>query len=515
LLSVLASSTVAVSARAGAPVNGDFNDDGFADLAIGVPLEDINGQPNAGVVHVLYGSASGPASGGSQLWHQDRQGIDDSCEDKDKFGAALVVGDFDGDGIDDLAVGIPGERTTGTVRTGAVQLLWGSGGGLSANDAAYIPIGSIVIDPSDDPLGGGSALAAGDFDDDGLDDLAVGIPGQPVGRSLAAGRIQVFHGDISRALVLQTQIFDQGTKGVIDAPANDEEFGSALAAGDFDGDGFVDLAIGVPGEKVSGATAAGAVNVLYGRATGLHASGDQFWTQSSIGLGDGSERNDFFGSALVSGDFDGDGFADLAIGAALENHGSQAGGPQIVDAGTVIVLYGSAAKLTAAGSQEWNQDTGGISNGPDEGDQFGAALAAGDFDNDGRDDLAIGAPLEGIGGVAAGAVHVLHGSGSGLSASGDQFWHQDQPNMAGGANDGDAFGAALGALDFDGDGFLDLAVGIPGEKVDGEEGAGAVAVIFGSGTGLTAAANQLWTQESAGIADGASEGDGFGGALAD
>lgn len=515
MLSALAALLVAASSQGGVTVKGDFNGDGFADLAIGVPFEDINGQPNAGVVHVLYGSANGPGAEGSQLWHQDRAGIQDTCEQKDKFGAALAVGDFDGDGFDDLAIGVAGERVGSPHRTGAVHVLWGRAGGLRAGEGLFLPVGILIFEePDSNPLLGGSALAAGDFDNDGIDDLAIGIPGQLVAGKSGAGRVQVFTGSATRTLTLRTQIFDQASKGVLDAPAVDEGFGSALAAGDFDGDGFCDLAIGVPREKVGGAPRAGAVNVLYGRATGLHAGGDQFWTQSSIGLGGGSQRNDFFGTTLASGDFDGDGFADLAIGAPNEDGGTGAGS-QASDSGAVIVLYGSVNKLSSDGSQEWNQSSGGISNSPDEGDLFGAALAAGDFDNDGRDDLAIGAPFERIGGAVAGAVHVLYGGNGGLSASGDQFWHQDQPGMLGGANAGDEFGAALGALDFNGDGFFDLVIGIPGEKMSGNDGAGAAAVLFGGAPGLTAADNQIWTQASSGIADGPGAGDGFGSALGD
>jgi len=512
-LSGLASVTVSFSAEAGAPVKGDFNGDGFADLAIGVPFEDIGGEVNAGVVHVIYGTAGGPASGGDQLWHEGQPGVKGTLARRDRFGAALVVGDFNGDGFDDLAVGVPGAHVSEGSRTGGVHVFYGGLDGLTADEETYLLISGGAEEAGNGQ--GGAALAAGDFDGDGFDDLAIGMPGADVDGKEAAGRIHVFYGSgAGLGLIgLSGQVLSQASTGVASAPRPNENFGAALAAGDFDGDGFDDLAIGVPGERVAGALRAGAVHVLYGRGRGLDTRGDQFWHQNNVGVGDGAGLNDEFGTALVAGDFNGDGNDDLAIGAPLEDMG---GGPGTeVDAGSVTVLYGSPAKLVSVDSQQWSQDTGGISNSPDGGDQFGAALAAGDFDGDGFDDLAIGVPFERVEGAIAGAVHIIFGSGLGLLAAGDQFWHQNQPGIRDSANDGDMFGAALGVLDFNGDGFLDLAIGVPGEKVSGQPAAGAVAVLFGSAAGITGTDNQLWTQDSPGIGDSASEGDGFGGAIGD
>ena len=114
------------------------------------------------------------------------------------------------------------------------------------------------------------------------------------------------------------------------------------AKGDFNGDGFGDLAIGAPGENLG----AGAVHVLYGSATGLTTTGSQFLSQGAGGIADAAEAGDEFGRSLAVGNFNSDGFNDLAIGAPGENRG----------AGTVHVLYGSASGLTATGSQQWTQD---------------------------------------------------------------------------------------------------------------------------------------------------------------
>jgi hypothetical protein len=141
-------------------------------------------------------------------------------------------------------------------------------------------------------------------------------------------------------------------------------------------------------------------------------------------------------------------------------------------------------------------------------------MTAGDFDVDGADDLAIGAPDEGLGGtIQAGAVHVLYGSGSGVSATGSQLWHQDTTGIADDAEDRDSFGLSLTVGDFIGDGADDLAAGARAEDVDGAFLAGAVNVIYGSGPGLTATGNQFWHQNTPGILGAVEEGDAFGAAL--
>jgi len=208
---------------------------------------------------------------------------------------------------------------------------------------------------------------------------------------------------------------------------------------DFNSDGFADLAVGVPAENVGGIDNAGAVNVLYGTAAGLTGTGSQLFTQDSPGVGSAAEAGDLFGLALATGDYNHDGFADLAIGAPGEAVGAIANG------GAVNVLYGSTGKLTGVGSQLFTQDSAGGS-AAEVGDLFGAALAAGDFDNDSFDDMAVGVPHEGVFAIAgAGAVNVLYGSASKLTGVGSQLFTQDSAEVGSSAEAGDDFGGALAA----------------------------------------------------------------------
>jgi FG-GAP repeat len=286
------------------------------------------------------------------------------------------------------------------------------------------------------------------------------------------------------------QVFFQ-VGGVVE---DGDQFGAALAAGDFNHDGFADLAAGAPFEDVGSATNAGAVSVLYGSTAGLTTSGGRLFTQVAGAV----EQFDQFGSALAAGDFNQDGFTDLAAGAPGESVGGA------FQAGAVSVLYGSAAGLTTSGGRLFTQVAGVVEGG----DQFGAALAAGDFNGNGFADLAAGAPFEAVGSRSeAGAVSAIYGSGAGLTTSGSRLFTQ----VAGVVEAFDRFGWALAAADFNNNGFADLAAAAPEETVGTLPAAGAVSVLYGTGGGLTTTGGQLFTQNSAGVPGTAERGDRFGG----
>ena len=139
-------------------------------------------------------------------------------------------------------------------------------------------------------------------------------------------------------------------------------------------------------------------------------------------------------------------------------------------------------------------------------DQADEQAGRSDFNSDGFADLAVGT------GAGVESVSVLYGSAAGLTSAGNQLWSQDSPGIEGVTRAHDYFGAALAVGDFNGGGFGDLAIGVPWEQEG--SGGGAVNVIYGSALGLTAAGNQLWSQDSPGVTGAAEADDGFGGSLA-
>lgn len=433
-----------------------------------------------------------------------RAQIANTPEDLDIFGSALAAGDFDGDLYVDLAVGVPYEGLGSASRAGAVNVIYGNVGGLTDDGNQFWSQDSPgIADVAENDDLFGFALATGDFDGDGYDDLVIGAPTESRDGFTSVGQVHVIYGGPSGLTSAGSFYFPQLT-----AVHTGKLFGASLTAGDFNGDGFDDLAASARGQNLGSATGAGAVAVFFGSNTGIRLSGYQTWHQNIAGIADQAETSDSFGYALTAGDFNGNGVDDLAIGVVSEDLTS------VSDAGAVHVLYGTAAGLSATGSQFWNQASPGV-EGDLGNDLFGYILAATDFNADGSDDLAIGVVSDDAGSVAdAGTVNVLYGSAAGLTATGDQLWHQDVAGVLDVAAGLDQFGYALAGGDFDLDGAGDLAIGVPQDDFGATE-VGAVNVLYGTaGTGLTTTDNQLWYQGTTGIPDDPEASDRFGVALA-
>jgi hypothetical protein len=469
---------------------------------------------------------NGLSAAGDQLWTRSSASVLGAAAANDGFGSALAAGDFDGDGFDDMAVGVADdavgdfdkdgfddlaigaafEAVGATLAAGSVNVLHGSLAGLTAaDDQLWSRDSAGVLGAAAQPDQFGSALAVGDFDGDGFDDLAVGARLEDLtGISSNDGIVHVFYGSAAGLTAAGDQLFSQDTGTIPGVAGADDTFGTALAAADFSGDGVDDLAIGVPEEDIGAAADAGAVHVLFGIAgTGLSDAGNQYFDQDTGTIADTAEQSDLFADALSAGDMNGDGIADLAVGAQGEDSGADS------DTGAVSVIYGSVGGLTEAGNQYFDQDEPGIEDAAEPADLLGEALAIGDMNGDGIDDLAAGAIQEEVGGTDAGGVSVIYGSaGAGLTAIGDQFYSQDTAGIQDTPELFDAFGASLVSYDADGDGAYELAIGVPGEeRVVGAPDHGIFQAIRGiPGVGLTDA-DRRWGQNTNGIQETAESSD--------
>ncbi|MGW3355967.1 FG-GAP and VCBS repeat-containing protein [Streptomyces bungoensis] len=404
--------------------------------------------------------------------------------------AVPVHDDFNGDGYADLAVAAPKATVSGQSGAGYAAVLYGGPHGVSADRHTTLSRSTTgVPGAAVKNQGFGGRLSRGDLDGDGYADLVVAT-------SSGTGDAVVFWG---------------GKSGLSGARST-KVAASDTQTGDFNGDGKLDLA-------VFRTTPAGGDDPI--GSTGAVWSGP--FTRSGTPAAKKSldagylKYVDVHGGA--TGDVNGDGRTDLALrvycgdgsyctrfytgtATGLTAQGAIPGGGGAValgdlngdgyddvavgepDDASVQVAYGSASGPGPQSTwKSYSQATPGVPGTADEVDNFGAALSAGDITGDGIDDLVIGAPSKELGyDDAAGAVVVLQGSGTGLTATHAQQITQGTPGVPGASELADTFGAATALLDTDRDGHADLAVGAPGEN--GRNGA--VTVLRGAASGITA-----------------------------
>jgi hypothetical protein len=494
-------------AGATARVHSDFNGDGWSDLAVGSPDEDSTAA-DAGSVQISFGGSAGLAHDTVRTITQTTFGFAD--DDGDRFGAALTTGDLDGDGYADLAIGAPGEAVQSQDGAGMVFLLYGSPSGLVTRGTTFVRQGNWSytkagwVGLKETPEAGdhfGAALATADFDGDGEDDLLVGSPDE----DLSVGTVTYADAGVAQVVPGGVGGLDLSRDIGVQWPAHSGRFGAALAGGQLGhprtaNAGGADAVIGSPGRLGSGRAL-----VLYGiPGTGLTMTDSLELTQTSEQDPTGLER---FGAAIAIGNVSRGTPNEIVVGAPADRIGGTAAGSVFVF--HPVVTSGGGVTFSGYGAR-WSQ-AGAVPGDDEGGDQFGSALAIGNFGKGDRLDLAIGAPGEDLEGHwpdadDAGNVYVLFGVGDattgGLSATGSIGFSQDVSWVPGEGESNDRFGAGLIAGQYGGNTLWDLAIATPSEDThdaepfhSGEVGAGMVTVVWGGGAdGFSTASGQTVRQ---------------------
>ena len=392
---------------------GDLNGDGFSDVAVSAYQDEIGAQTDEGLVHVYYGSAGGLITvAAAVLQSNQTTGWMGRC--------VTTAGDVNGDGYADLLVGVP-RFSNPEAQEGVAQIFLGSPTGIST-------VASFTFDLSNAGANlGESVCGAGDVNGDGYSDIIVGARIYGVG-----GAAAIFHGGpYSTNLTPSSNRFG-GAIGAL--------LGSSVAnAGDVNGDGYADAIVGAPGAS-NGQVGEGLAYLHYGSSTGLSVAPSLTLEANMLGAQ--------FGTSVSSaGDVNGDGYADVLVGAPLNGTGSAylyAGGP----AGLSVA---PAAALSA-------------------GSLFGSSVAtAGDVDHDGYSDIIIGSP-------GTGEAYVYKGSVAGLVLA--PYIVLAEPPASG------LFGCSVAtAGDVNGDGYSDVIVGAR-NATNGQANEGLAYVYHGSMTGL-------------------------------
>ncbi|MFD4246591.1 FG-GAP and VCBS repeat-containing protein [Streptomyces sp. NPDC058525] len=397
------------------------------------------------------------------------------------------------------------------------------GGGL------LLPAGTAAAAPGPAPRPAPAPVQRADFNGDGFADVVVGTPYAHVGGVKGAGQAVVLYGSADGITAGDRQLLTQGESGIPDGPEAYDGFGGVSAAGDFDGDGFSDLAVTAHGDNDH----TGLLTVTWGSKTGL--TGGVTLDDPDRLASPAIQNRRTWGAKLAVGDFDGDGRDELVVAASTN---TTADGTLY----TFAAIARSGAQPAPAKTQlgfRLSQYHEGIESGDVNGDGrddlvlagvvsglnhyvpgsptgllpaaaqalgAGDEQAIGDINGDGYDDVVIGDRSGGKGG----RILVAYGSAAGPSTT-PVVVDQDTPGVPGASEQGDGFGVSVALGDVDGDGYQDLAVGSYGESLGPVPLAGGVHVFRGSAVGLvTRTGVQAVNRTSAGVPGDARRAEQFG-----
>ena len=459
-------------AAAGPADRADVTGDGVPDIVVATTARQFTNSPDptapsetGGSLYVIPGGSPLPTGTPAAVVDQIHPYALDTADVGEDFGSQIVTGDFNGDRRADVAIGNPKEAVSSIAAAGAVTVYYGQSTapylGLTPNGVNYITQNSGNL-PGNAETNDyfGASLTTGDFNGDGYADLAAGAPGESIGSAGSAGAVWVMYGGANGLRVDNSVAFDQSNSAISGNPEKNDHFGSSLAAGPIAGaDARDDLVILTEGEDITGTTGAeGSVYVLKGTASGVTATGSTVAGVDTIKTG-GNFRSVAVGRFRSGGTADVVVYADQVRGAPSRS-------------GALVVLTGGTAGINGSNSTTISQSPPNAQDVAEADDRFGAALAVGDVDGDGTEDLAVGVPGEDTGGgTDEGAVHVFLGGSSGLSSAVDLFFTENHPLIAANGQLSETFGSAVRFLDVTNDGRAELVVTAPHEDSAYETGA--------------------------------------------